>query len=319
MFKVYENAKLDLYNKDMYIQNYLNYMFSKTNEIFIYKNLPAEIDVKRMEYFLQKNGFVYFTKKEGSFKFYNGSLYDFDIYDIPQKINIVLENRSVESVNLNDSDGVLINNDFLRLGLLPIFNKYGVMLNECEITLYMSTIMHRLQYLISANDDNTKKSADKFLENIYNGEFSNISGNALFESLEVKSTSDTNNKITDNIELTQYIKASAFNEIGLNANFNMKRARLNVEEVSLNEYAIKPLIENMFDSRKNAIEKINKLYGLNIELVMSELWDTSNIIKDVKNEHNENIESEVKENGQKETEQSDSENKSDSEVKATDK
>lgn len=270
-YKNYEIAKQQLLNKDIYIKNYVNYMLTKTNEIFIYKNLPSEIDIKRLEYFLQKNGFIFFTK-DNTYHFYNGSLFDFDIYDKPTKINAILENRSVKTFDV-ENDGVLIANDFLYQGLENIFKKYGVMLNECEITLYLSSIMNRIQYIINANDDNTKKSADTFINKIYDGEFSIIGSNAFFDGVDVKGLSNNQNHTQQNIELTQYIRSMAFNEIGLNSNFNMKRERLNTTELTLNENAIKPFIENMYQCRLQAIEKINSMYGLNIELSMSTIWD----------------------------------------------
>ena len=74
------------------------------------------------------------------------------------------------------------------------------------------------------------------------------------------------------MELTQYTKASAFNSIGLNANWNSKRERLNQSEISLNEDSLTPLIENMLYSRKQAIEAINEKYELNIEVDLSNVW-----------------------------------------------
>ena len=127
--------------------------------------------------------------------------------------------------------------------------------------------------MINCNDDNTKKSADIFLDKIYQGDFSIIGSNAFFDGVEVNALTQNQNSTINNIELTQYIKASAFNEIGLNSNFNMKRERLNQKELELNENAIKPFIQDMFECRKKAIDKINKLYGLNISVSMSTIWD----------------------------------------------
>ena len=270
-YEFFEKSKKELFDKNNYVKNYINYMLTKTNELFIYENMPDNIDIKRMEYFLQKNGFVFFTK-DNDFNFYNGSIFDFDVYEKPKQINAVLQDRSVKTFNI-EKDGILICNDFLMNGLEKIYKKYGVMLCECEITLYLNSVINRIQYLINANDDNTKKSADLFIDKIYNGEFSVIGSNAFFEGVEIKGTTTQNNNTQNNIELTQYIKASAFNEIGLNSNFNMKRERLNEKELTLNENAIKPFIENMFNCRLYAIEKINKKYGLNIVVKMSTIWD----------------------------------------------
>ncbi len=272
----FEQAKKNLYDKNLYINNYLNYMFSKTNELFIYENLPDNLDVSKLEYFLQKFGFVFFTRNENSYHFYNGSLFDYDIYDEPRKINANIEINNNPTTKTFDvlNDGVLIKNDFLKLGLKPIFEKYGCMLNEAEITLYLHTILNRVSYVISCTDDKTKKEADTFLKKIYDGDFSIIGSSAFFEGVELKGVPGSMNYTKDDIELTQYIRASAFHEIGLNSNFNMKRQYLNSAETSMNEKSIKPFVENMLSCRLEAIQKINEKYGLNIKVSMSSLWDS---------------------------------------------
>ena len=141
-YEFFEKSKKELFDKNNYVKNYINYMLTKTNELFIYENMPENIDIKRMEYFLQKNGFVFFTK-DTDFNFYNGSIFDFDVYEKPKQINAVLQDRSVNSFNL-ENDGVLICNDFLMTGLEKIYKKYGVMLCECEITLYLNSIINRI-------------------------------------------------------------------------------------------------------------------------------------------------------------------------------
>lgn len=268
----FEVSKKQLNDKNVYLQNYIDYMFTKTNEIFIYKNLPKNIDVKKLEYFLQKNGYIFFTKIGNDFNFLNGCIYDYDIYNEPQKINCVMYDRTVKTFDCN-KDGVLIGNDFLYKGIEDIFKKYGVMLCECEISLYINAITNRIPFLISANDDNTKKSADLFIEKIYKGDFSIIGSNAFFDGIETNTFNNNSDNTQKNIELTQYIKASAFNEIGLNSNFNLKRERLNNSEIAVNENAIKPYIYNMLDCRKKAVEKINAMYGLNVEVELSTVWD----------------------------------------------
>ena len=68
------------------------------------------------------------------------------------------------------------------------------------------------------------------------------------------------------------MKATAYNEIGLNANFNMKRERLNQNEVDLNTSILIPLADDMLEERKKAVELINEKYGLNISVDLSSVW-----------------------------------------------
>ena len=74
------------------------------------------------------------------------------------------------------------------------------------------------------------------------------------------------------IELKQYIKANWYMDLGINANYNMKREAINENEATLNEDALIPLIDDMLECRKKAIEKINNMFGYNIAIDFSSAW-----------------------------------------------
>lgn len=83
------------------------------------------------------------------------------------------------------------------------------------------------------------------------------------------------------IELEQYIKASCLNEIGLNANYNMKRESLNSAESALNDDFLIPLIDNMLACRKDFVNKVNNMYGTDITVELNSAWLT-NKLEDIK-------------------------------------
>lgn len=79
--------------------------------------------------------------------------------------------------------------------------------------------------------------------------------------------------LTDLIELEQYLKASMYNEIGLNSNFNMKRERLTTAEVSMNTDNLYPLVDDMLALRREMVDNMNKMYGLSVEVEFNSSWD----------------------------------------------
>ena len=83
--------------------------------------------------------------------------------------------------------------------------------------------------------------------------------------------SQTNN-ITSIIEMQQYLKASFYNELGLNANWNAKRESISANENQLNDDQLTPLIDNMLTERKEGIERVNKLFGTNIKVDFNSAW-----------------------------------------------
>ena len=251
-------------------------MLCRCYSMFEYKKLPKTIKKEDIEKYLLINGHCIFTKEKDNFYIFNGDFTGLEnVYHRLHKylvINVAL-NLNKEYETENNDDCVLIQNDSERQGFLHLFSKYGVMLNDCEISLNMLSILSRIPYLITSSDEKTKNNADLFLNKIKNGDFSIIADNAFLESIKsIPLNNTTNNQINNLMELTQYTKASAFNSIGLNANWNSKRERLNQSEISLNEDSLTPLIENMLYSRKQAIESINEKYELNIEVDLSNIW-----------------------------------------------
>lgn len=272
----FENGKNYLYNKDIYLRNFINDMLCRCYSMFEYKKLPKTIKKQDIEKYLLINGHCIFTKEKDNFYIFNGDFIGLEnVYHRLHKylVTNVALNLNKEYETENNDDCVLIQNDSECQGFLHLFSKYGIMLNDCEISLNMLSILSRIPYLITSSDEKTKNNADLFLNKIKNGDFSIIADNAFLESIKsIPLNNTTNNQINNLIELTQYTKASAFNSIGLNANWNSKRERLNQSEISLNEDSLTPLIENMLYSRKQAIEAINEKYELNIEVDLSNVW-----------------------------------------------
>ena len=155
---------------------------------------------------------------------------------------------------------------------MPLFNKYGSLLVEAEISLKYAIINARVPALISADNDATYESAVKFFEKISKGDgYGIIASKQLLDGIK---TQDFYKEpyIKDLIESIQYIKGSWYNEIGLNATFNMKREAINEAEAAINEDILYPAIDTMLICRQNALEKVNKMYGTNITVDFDSVW-----------------------------------------------
>ena len=264
-------------NKDKAVNYFITNTLNKTQSMFFYKNLPSTIPQNELESILQRNGFAFFTKVENDFFVFDGGLGgELDMYYRPTKITVAnpFLNLSKEYDIFNDKDGVLIKNDFYLNGLLPIIGKYAVLLTDTGISLNTAAVLTRLTMLISAKDNNTVESAEKFLEKILAGDFGVIAENAFLDGLKLQQSNVNNVKINELIELNQYYKSNLLAEIGLNSNFNMKRERLNETEILLNNDDLLPFVENMLFERQNAVKRINEKYGLDIKVELKSVWKT---------------------------------------------
>mgnify|MGYP001206600300 FL=1 len=264
-------------NKIKNIKTKTQYMLARSLSMFEYSNLPTTLPRVEIEKQLQQNGFTFITEIEGELYALYGSLGgETDVYGNPTKIAISNPTLNFNKTLSIDDDGVLIKNDDMQLGLLPLYERYNTMLTENEITMFINLYNTRIQQLISAGDDATRESAEKYISKIIKGELGIIGENRLFDGISVQNT-NTNQNITNQlIEFNQYIKASLFNEIGLNMNFNMKRERLNQMEVNMNSDGLHPLVDNMLYNRQQGVEKLNEKYGLSASVEFGSIWKVRN-------------------------------------------
>ena len=269
----YKQARNLIYSKDIALNDFVDNMLIKCNQMFVYKNLPDTVPKRVLERFLLENGYCIFTKENDKFIVLTGGLGgELNEYNEYTKCIVSNSYLKLNKEYTIDDDCVLIRNDSKMKGLIPLLEKYGVLCGDCEVSINMLTNNLRTQFFISASDDKTRQNADLFIKKLIDGELSVIGENQFLEGVKVHNVSSQANYIQQFIELNQYLKASAFNEIGLDANFNMKRERLTVNEVELNTSILIPLADNMLEERKNAIDLINKKYGLNIEVDLSSVW-----------------------------------------------
>lgn len=265
--------------KDTLINNFIRYMLSRTQSMFKYSGLPDTIPEKWLEFYLQTNGNAFITKvNEKLYAFTGGMGGQPNEYYLPTIYTVANPALNISKNYKIDIDGILIYNDASNMGLIPLMSKYGSLLAENYITMRIASIMARATSLISASDDNTKRSAEQFIQKLVDGELSIVGENAFFEGVKVQPTRQAGiTGITDLIELEQYLKASFYNEIGLNANYNMKREAINANESQLNNDALTPLIDQMLTERKNGVERINAMFDTDISVEFNSAWKDNEI------------------------------------------
>ena len=281
-------ARIDKYNyglgytfnynykdKSRNVDNLIKYMLNRSNIMFQYHNLPDSIPSREIELLLQTNGFGVFIEVEGKYYIVNGGLGgEPDVYNMPTEAVISIPALKLNKTYKINEDCIVIPNDSMYLGLIPMYAKYCTLMNENEMTMLLATVNKRIQHLLSANDDNTIESAKNFLKKVFDGEIGVIGESKLFESLKVNTTSATSQvSMKDLFEYEQYLKASMYNEIGLSANFNMKRERLSSSEVEANTDNLYPLVDDMLNCRRKGLEKVNEMFGLDIQVEFNSSWD----------------------------------------------
>lgn len=293
-------------DKERRIWEYVLYMLDRTQRIFEYKGLPDTIPQRMMELQLQQNGFTVFAEvNDKVYAFCAGLGGEPDVYYRPTKAVIANPALSYNATLEIGKDCIVCLNDSMLAGLLPMFYRYAEQMVENDLTIFIADINSRITALLSSSDDGAYKAAEEYLTKIQRGELGVIADSAFLEGVKSQpyASPGLSNQITQLIELQQYLKASWYNEIGLQSNFNMKREAINSGEAALNEQALLPLIDDMLECRRLGLEELNKRYGLNVTVELSSSWEvqhnemsmghTDEDIPDVRNDSKETPEKEV--------------------------
>ena len=285
-------SKRILNDKESLINSHIGYMLTKTLSMFEYKNLPSTIPQRELELILQMCRFAIFTKKDDQLYVFYGGLggQPNEYYQPTQAIVTNPYLRYSDVLTLADDtgddkqtldgkkvDAVVMWNDKVHVGMYPLFLKNAELLSECEITLKYLLVNKRWKNVLTADDDNTNESIKKMFKDVEDGVgYAVVTTKTFIEDSSIGQVSPNSqgsiSDLKDVIETIQYIKGSWFNDLGLNANFNMKRESINESESDMNEDALLPFIDDMLSSRKYALKRINELFGYNIEVELASSW-----------------------------------------------
>lgn len=267
-------------DKEKSCKTFMNYMKIRLLQMFHYENLPDTIPYELFENYLLSNGTCFITKvdtevgKNNLYALIGSYGGEPDPYYRPTRFITANPGLKLSHDYDINNDGVLIRNDPLWVGLYPLMSRYGVMLAENMLTIRMADIMLRVVALMTAPDDKGKIAAEEYLKKLERGDLGVI-GESRFmdDGIKLQSPPSSNGSyLTQFIELNQYLIGTFYNEVGLNANFNMKRESIGEGESSLNEDSLLPLCEAMLKTRKEDFEKVNKMFGTNIKVEFDSAW-----------------------------------------------
>ncbi len=282
------------FDKQFMIDKMVAECLDRLQSLFVYDGLPEEVPAKWLEHYLMTNGTCIFTKLDDKYYALVGSPADqCNAYYVPLKYvvanpwiklpdgNTLSKEFITEDTRYWGSelkqDCVLMRNDTYAVGLLPMIYRYCKKIVENDITMELASILARATINISAADDRTKASAEVWLKNLIDGKLGIMSETAFIEGLNVREFKEVADCLIPLIEYHQYTKASFLNDIGLNANYNMKREAINSNESNLNDDMLRPFIDDMLRMREEAIEEINKMYDLNISVSFNSAWASNEI------------------------------------------
>ena len=267
-------------DKSKVFENYCKYTFTRTQSMFTYEGLPDTIPVQWLESYLQRNGSCCIAEHDGKLYALLGNAGgELDEYYQPTTYTVANPALKLSKTYKIGEDCVYCRNDYDAIGLVPLISRYCGLMTENLLTVRISDINMRMMNLLSAPDDNTLQSTKQYLKDLEEGKLGVVGETPFFDGLKLQSRGAGNGDyMIQFIELQQYLKGSMYNELGINANFNMKREALSGSEVALNDDALMPLIDDMLKQRRAMCDKLNEMFGLNVSVDYGSTWH-SNVVE----------------------------------------
>lgn len=292
---------IDFKDKNAVTRLLIEQHLEKTNSMFEWKGLPDTIPQHYLEFLLQTVGYAGIIKEKDKLFATYGNVGGIRNYNYEPTALIVsnpyllIESKAYRIFYGKDSDidsplkgaiktngdCVVIANDMLSKGLLPMSRFYASQLVENTITKNITTIVARAMYILAVGDEDIREDFEDLIDNLIDGEIKallaeGILGDGAKELVQTLPFADDIHKaITDFIENEQYIRSMWLNEHGLQSNYNMKRESLNSNESQLNKDAVIPYPDTMLKMRRLACKRINELYGVNWSVDFNSAWKYS--------------------------------------------
>lgn len=265
-------------NKAKMLRDFNAYLSAKTLGMFRYNGLPDTIPALELERILQGCGFAFISEVDGDLYALRAGLGgEPDAYQQPTKVTLSNPALGLSETRNIATDGVIMKNDSMAVGLMPLFDRYHTLMVENSINMELTAFNSRAITTISASDNKTLESAERYLQKLGDGEISVIGDNAMFEGVKKQGGNAAGqDSVKDLIEYNQFLKSALYSEVGINTPFNMKRERVNSDEVGQHEDSLTIFINDMKVRRVEALEKINEKYGTEISVTFSMAWEKYN-------------------------------------------
>ena len=180
-------------------------------------------------------------------------------------------NKDAVMVYLTPFDNIPMQNPIRTGGLYTLIAMTSALLADNISSINNAQINGRLQAIYTSEDSGEALAAEAILKDLYNGKPYRVIKSEMLKKFEAFPLSNTNvaQILMELVEVHQYLLAQFWNSIGIDANFNMKRERLNTAEVEANSTSIKVPIQTMLKTVNMGLEKANEIFSTNFHAILN--------------------------------------------------
>ena len=264
-----KKTEKDILKLDYSFKYWSDMLFEKCMRIFTWTGLP--FPQKEIENRLLIDGYCGFLKdsKKGLMVASGGMSGVTQYYDEFTTFNwsaVGVANTKSRTIG---KDCVIINNNQLRNPILPMVLRYASLLAHADISLKCALINTRETNTYASSDENTAENIIRYYDKLYNGDSASILDESLIESVKNVSNRESTTAIKDCLSARTDLLSNFFKEIGVKS-ANDKKERMIESEVDSNNQLLLFNISDMLAERKRACEEINRIFGTNTNVDLSD-------------------------------------------------
>lgn len=266
-------------NGATYVQ-YYNRLMELSMSMFEWNNLPDTVDERYLELGLFSSGCMVFFKDDVIGELALNMTYQggFDIYGEPTRRRAYSRYNQFQTT-LNKDNSVIIWNNMLRTNSALDVQMFAYRLYNLDRIVDINANAQKTPVLITC--DEKQKLTMKNLYMQYEGNYPVIFGD---NNLDIKSLSVLKTDapfVSDKIyDLKVKIWNEALTYLGISNINTTKKERMITDEVIRNQGGTIASRYSRLESRRRAVKKINKMFGLNITVDYREDFQSTDIEND---------------------------------------
>lgn len=254
----------DIINDGTFI-DYFNRLREICMNMFEWKNLPPTVDERWIEKTLMEQGYaIYFNDEIVGNLCMKGVIGGkLDVYNIPTYRRAFASNGY--SKQLNPSNSVIIWNNYIHEPTIRGIILYARRLYEIERAIDVNVKAQKTPLIIKCEEKQLLTLKNLYKQ--YDGNIPVIFGNNGLNVSSLETVNTTAPYVAKDLEeLKRHIWNEALTYLGVENTQNQKSERLVSAEVSANQGGVEAERYTRLNSRRQAVEKINAMFGTNIEV-----------------------------------------------------
>lgn len=260
---------------------YFKWLLSKVMNCIVIKNAPESIDIDYVKEHLILDGNICFTQFDD--KLYacigNRGGQPNEYYEPTQFIiaNPVLGSKTVDI----GKDGVVVYNtradksSFCNGGLFQLIKQTATLLADNVVSINCNQINSRVETIFTADSEAQAVAGETVLRKLYDGHPYQIVRQNILERVNINPISGaaTSSKLSELIELHQYIIAQFYQAVGIKSNAINKKERLITDEINSQDDYLGMSLLDMVSSWKQGFDEVNEMFGTAIEVEINPILE----------------------------------------------